>query len=81
LQVKAKGARKITYDAFLKALDHVAAKKVSTTTWDACTRVGTGNRVNRCGTLMFNLQLSCTCRMSPWFTAFQGAILLPRFWG
>jgi hypothetical protein len=28
LQVKAKGARKITYDAFLKALDHVAAKKV-----------------------------------------------------
>lgn len=28
-QVKAKGARKITYEAFLKALDHVAAKKVS----------------------------------------------------
>jgi hypothetical protein len=28
MQVKAKGARKITYDAFLKALEHVAAKKV-----------------------------------------------------
>jgi hypothetical protein len=27
-QVKAKGARKITYEAFLKALDAVAAKKV-----------------------------------------------------
>jgi hypothetical protein len=31
LQVKAKGARKITYEAFLKALDHVAAKKVRRT--------------------------------------------------
>jgi hypothetical protein len=31
LQVKAKGARKITYEAFLKALDHVAAKKVCRT--------------------------------------------------
>lgn len=30
-QVKAKGARKITYEAFLKALDHVAAKKVCST--------------------------------------------------
>jgi hypothetical protein len=28
MQVKVKGARKITYDAFIKALDQVAAKKV-----------------------------------------------------
>jgi hypothetical protein len=28
LQVKAKGARKIAFDGFLKAIDDVAAKKV-----------------------------------------------------
>jgi len=28
MQVKVKGARKITYDGFVKALDQVAAKKV-----------------------------------------------------
>jgi hypothetical protein len=38
--VKAKGARKITYDAFLKALDHVAAKKVSTFTNMGCMHEG-----------------------------------------
>ncbi len=46
LQVKAKGARKMTYPEFINALDHVAAKKRTTADAVAAAICGAAARIN-----------------------------------